>query len=338
MSYGSVVFTLDGVNTTIQCSQDEKMIDICRRFATKIGVNIGSLFFLYGGNTIHLETKFRNLISAIDRYNNRMAVLAYRNTDDEFACQKCGEKIKLNFQLLDDILLTNNSIKDTIIGIKTQLENMLISSSLSINLIHIQIKNIITLLATLSESVKKNNEKVRNVFNYTDTGNTPTGNNTSNIQVKIYKDGRYEGQLVNNRREGKGNFFYNDGNCYEGDWKNDTKDGKGIYYFNAPPYQGSKYEGDFKKDIKEGLGIYYGNNGNRYEGNWRKDKPEGKGVIYYNTGDRYEGDFKNGVREGRGIFYYRNGDREMGNYLQDMRIGKHVGLTARSAVVANTYS
>ena len=27
-------------------------------------------------------------------------------------------------------------------------------------------------------------------------------------------------------------MYYNNGNRYEGDWKNDKKEGKGIYYFN----------------------------------------------------------------------------------------------------------
>ena len=37
--------------------------------------------------------------------------------------------------------------------------------------------------------------------------------------------------------EGKGIFYFNNepwkGDKYEGDWKNDKRTGKGIYYFNS---------------------------------------------------------------------------------------------------------
>ena len=33
----------------------------------------------------------------------------------------------------------------------------------------------------------------------------------NNKQIKEYKNGRYEGQLINNKREGKGIFYYNNG-------------------------------------------------------------------------------------------------------------------------------
>ena len=35
MAKANVIFTLDGVKVTIQCSREEKMRDICQRFATK---------------------------------------------------------------------------------------------------------------------------------------------------------------------------------------------------------------------------------------------------------------------------------------------------------------
>ena len=47
-------------------------------------------------------------------------------------------------------------------------------------------------------------------------------------------------------------------------------DGKGIYYYN----NGDRYEGDFRNHKKEGKGIYYYNDGDRYEGDFRNDKME----------------------------------------------------------------
>ena len=55
---------------------------------------------------------------------------------------------------------------------------------------------------------------------------------------------------------------------YNLNFKNDKREGKGIYYWN----NGSRYEGDFKNDNREGLGIYYYNNGDKYEGDRKNDR------------------------------------------------------------------
>ena len=61
MSNANVVFTLDGIDLTIQCSQNEKMKDICQRYANKMQTNLNSLLFLYGGNRMNYELNFKNL-------------------------------------------------------------------------------------------------------------------------------------------------------------------------------------------------------------------------------------------------------------------------------------
>ena len=32
--------------------------------------------------------------------------------------------------------------------------------------------------------------------------------------------------------EGKGIYYFNNGDRYEGEWKNDKREGKGKYYYN----------------------------------------------------------------------------------------------------------
>ena len=51
-------------------------------------------------------------------------------------------------------------------------------------------------------------------------------------------------------------------------FKNDKIEGKGISYNN----DGNIYEGDFKNDKKEGKGIMYYKNGEKEEGDWENDK------------------------------------------------------------------
>ena len=48
------------------------------------------------------------------------------------------------------------------------------------------------------------------------------------IETKYYPEGRYEGEIVNGKREGKGKFYYNNdedymGKVYDGEWKNDMR-------------------------------------------------------------------------------------------------------------------
>ena len=165
MSEAKVIFNLDGVDLIIQCSTEDKMRDICQRYSTKIGVSINSLIFLYGGNQLNLDLKYKDQANSLDKENKEMKVLVYKNENEGFICPKCGEKIKLNTEKIDDIILSNNNIKDTIIGIKVQLDNIINNKNSSINLINIQLKNINIVLNTINENIKINIEKLNNLLN-----------------------------------------------------------------------------------------------------------------------------------------------------------------------------
>ena len=105
----NVVFTLDGVDLSIQCTPNDVMKDICQKYANKINRNINSLVFLYGGNQLNFNLKFKDII--IDKKSKEMKVLVYSNEIDEFICPKCGEKIKLNTEKIDNIILYINNLK-----------------------------------------------------------------------------------------------------------------------------------------------------------------------------------------------------------------------------------
>ena len=321
---------------TIQCSQEDKIKDICQKYTTKIDININSLLFLYGGNQINMELKFKEQASSMDINNNEMNVLVYRIENEEFTCPHCNNKIKINTEKIDNIILSNKNIKDTINGIKCNLDNI-IKLSTNDN-ISIQLKNINVLLKDLNEDIDKNNKKLKNLLNE-NNDNEVLDNNSNEINNSImnkeieYDDGRYLGQVVNGKAEGKGIYYWNNGNRYEGDFKNGKREGKGIYYYN----DGNRYEGDFKNDKKEGKGIYYWKDGDRYEGDFKNSKMEGKGIFYSINGDRYEGDWKNNKREGKGIYYYNDGDREIGDWKEGKRTGKHATLCKSGEVKTKNY-
>ena len=73
------IFTYDGVDTHIQCLKEDKMRNICQKFANKINVDINRLIFLYGGNYINFKLSFYNQANQLDKISNTMKILAYKN-------------------------------------------------------------------------------------------------------------------------------------------------------------------------------------------------------------------------------------------------------------------
>ena len=125
----NVIFTLDEVPLSIQCNENDIMKDICQKYANKIQKDINSLVFLYGGNQLNFNLKFKDII--IDKENKEIKVLVYSNEIDEFICPKCGEKIKLNTEKIDNIILSINNLKETIDSAKLMLENVIEKSSVN---------------------------------------------------------------------------------------------------------------------------------------------------------------------------------------------------------------
>ena len=74
--------------------------------------------------------------------------------------------------------------------------------------------------------------------------------NNINKQELKFDDGKYIGQVVNGLVEGKWAWYgFKEpfiGDRYEGEWRNDKKEGKGIYYYK----DGNIYEGDYRNDKK----------------------------------------------------------------------------------------
>ena len=112
-----------------------------------------------------------------------MKILVFKKDNNEFVCPKCGEKIKLNMDKFNNIISSNENIKETIKGIKFQIENIINNNKLSINNINIQLKNINIVLNTIKDDIKKNNEKLKNAI--TDFNNI--NNSINKIQSQTIK-------------------------------------------------------------------------------------------------------------------------------------------------------
>ena len=68
-----------------------------------------------------------------------------------------------------------------------------------------------------------------------------------------------------------------------GDFKNNKRDGKGIYYYK----NGDRYEGGYKNHKKEGQGVMYYKNGNREMGDYSDGRSIGKHVVLTLWGDTH---------------------------------------------------
>jgi hypothetical protein len=123
----------------------------------------------------------------------------------------------------------------------------------------------------------------------------------------IYRNGdRYEGELLDGKKNGKGTYFYKNGDRYVGDWVNDNQTGKGGYYWS----QDEKYEGEFLNGKKHGYGAYYFKNGDKYVGDWVHNCRTGYGKLYFKNGDYYEGFFLNDKKEGWGTYFCKVSDND----------------------------
>ena len=169
MTEAKVTFNFEGVDAWVPCTTEEKMKYICQRYGTKIKKNINSLLFLYGGNYLNFESNFEELANSLDKRNKEMKVLVYTKENDDFICPKCGEKINLKTEKLDELILSYKDIKDKIEGIIFNLDNI-IKSCLK-DEVNKQLKNINSLLNSINVDIKKNNEELINLLNIKDYNN-----------------------------------------------------------------------------------------------------------------------------------------------------------------------
>ena len=158
----NVIFTFDGKDIAIQCSKRDQVKSICQKFALKAETYLNSLIFFYAGNKVNFYLTIEAQASSIDKKNEKMAILVYRKeNEDELTCPKCGEKLKLNTQKIEELISFNNDLADSMSGIQDQLENVIKVST--INKVNNQLKNIKTLMNTIIEDIKKNKIKLQNL-------------------------------------------------------------------------------------------------------------------------------------------------------------------------------
>ncbi len=113
----------------------------------------------------------------------------------------------------------------------------------------------------------------------------------------------YEGQTINGMKNGKGILRKrNNGEViFDGFFKDDKFEGQGILYLN----NGYIYEGNFTNGKKQGKGILSSEDQKfKYQGNWVEDEKEGLGEEFFPDGTKFEGEFQKGKKNGKGLLAF----------------------------------
>eukprot|EP01050_Picozoa_sp_SAG11_P001882 SAG11_NODE_88_length_17244_cov_17.187460_6_plen_117_part_00 len=71
---------------------------------------------------------------------------------------------------------------------------------------------------------------------------------------------------------GRGSLAMLNGDRYEGEWMNDSKEGYGVHGYS----DNSKYEGNWKDDKQHGKGTLVTSDGSTYQGMWKDGKKHGQ--------------------------------------------------------------
>ncbi len=136
-------------------------------------------------------------------------------------------------------------------------------------------------------NTNKNKEEIEHIVIYIDNNSNIKKVENHNLNNNVISDMCkesctnnfiYIGEWKSDMREGKGTYYNHiTKEKYEGEFKYGKADGKGIFYYN----NGDIYIGEFKNWIKEGYGVYYFQNGDRYEGYFKNGVPNKEGKYFY---------------------------------------------------------
>ena len=188
MEKAKVIFNLEGIDVAMQCLTEDRMKDICQKFSTKVQKKVNSLIFLYGGSQLDFNLKVREQANSLDKKRKEMKILVFTDEANGFLCPKCGERIKLSTEKIDNIISSINNIKDTLGGAKLIIDNIIIIHSFILytiiknsveNSVNIQLKSVNLILNSINEDFQKTNEKLRNLLN----GNQKNINKFKNINI-----------------------------------------------------------------------------------------------------------------------------------------------------------
>ena len=143
--------------------------------------------------------------------------------------------------------------------------------------------------------------------------------------VILTKSGRYTyfGNLdENNCRTGRGRTVSPDGmTSYDGEYLDDRRNGFGVCYYN----NGSiNYVGNWTDNSRNGGGVGYRlSDGTMHAGKWDNNTPDGYGARFDRNGNLIDvSKYKNGVRTGKSVSFDENGNIVVSVYENGEKISE----------------
>ena len=88
-----ITFAFNGMNEILDCKKEEYMIEIYKRYAMKIKVDIQKIFFLYNGDMITPEQKLKNIIKKDENNINMIVNEIYDDEDNEIILKQSKDII-----------------------------------------------------------------------------------------------------------------------------------------------------------------------------------------------------------------------------------------------------
>ena len=144
MSQIEITFTYDGINTTLECTKDQKFKDIYAKFKLKANAEGKLLYYIYNGTNVQNdELTFDEIANAEDKRRSKMNVLVNELIQDgpnpaptdciikskDIICPECKENIKLKVDGYNILLseCRNKHDKDLFIDEFNETQNINIS-------------------------------------------------------------------------------------------------------------------------------------------------------------------------------------------------------------------
>ena len=120
-----VNFNYNGAISVIQCLKNEKMKQICEKFAFKSGLDFASLYFLYNGGKIDFNLTFYEQANSFDKENLEMSVIALSDVKNkiELKCPNCQHLLNIaEIKDFYNLINYNKNIDKMLTELKSQIK------------------------------------------------------------------------------------------------------------------------------------------------------------------------------------------------------------------------
>ena len=99
--------------TKLECKKEDFIKDICIKYASQIGLDLKTLFFLHNGERLNLDLNltFEDEANSIDKDSNEMMLLVYQSSNSinpykndelkkskDIICPECSENCRINIK------------------------------------------------------------------------------------------------------------------------------------------------------------------------------------------------------------------------------------------------